>query len=110
MTDIEDVRVPTPWQTFTRWLGPPRGYSLTRWLILRLLGFVYVFAFLGLILQGPALIGSHGLTPAGTYVDGMHTMGLGFLDVPSVFMWGASDGALQAWAWIGFVLALAVLL
>ena len=46
-----DLRVPTPWQTFLRWVGPPRDYVLTRWLILRLLGFVYVFAFLGLLFQ-----------------------------------------------------------
>ena len=26
----DDVRVPTPWETFARWLGPPRGYQLTR--------------------------------------------------------------------------------
>ena len=32
-----DVRVPSPWETFLRWVGPPRSYSLTRWLILRLL-------------------------------------------------------------------------
>jgi len=55
-----DVRVPSPFETFFAWLGPPRGYQLTRWLIFRLLGFVYVFAFLGLIYQGPALLGSQG--------------------------------------------------
>jgi hypothetical protein len=102
-----DVRVPTPWETFVRWLGPPRDYALTRWLILRLLGFVYVFAFLGLILQGPALLGSHGLTPAATYVDLVRGDGVTFSALPSLFLWGASDGALSAWAWIGLALALA---
>lgn len=102
-----DVRVPTPWQRVTRWLGPPREYVLTRWLILRLLGFVYVFAFLGLILQGPGLIGSHGLTPAATYIELLKGDGVTFWDVPTVFWWGASDGALAGWAWVGLALALA---
>ncbi|HSN25534.1 MAG TPA: lipase maturation factor family protein, partial [Kofleriaceae bacterium] len=118
----DDVRVPTPWESFARWLGPPRGYQLTRTLIFRLLGFVYVFAFLGIIEQGPALLGSHGLTPIGTYVERLHAAGATFWDVPSVFMvdarfwdipgafmFGTSDTAIQTWAWIGLAISLAVM-
>jgi len=108
--DVEDVRVPSPWQAFVRWVGPPRSYSLTRWLILRFLGFVYVFAFLGLIFQGPALLGSHGLTPVATYVDLLKGDGATFWDVPSLFMWGASDTSLQLWAYVGLALAIACML
>jgi hypothetical protein len=107
---VDDVRAKSPIERLLGWLGPPREYRLTGWLILRLLGFVYLFAFLGIILQGPALVGAHGLTPIGTYVDRMAEAGLGFWDEPSVFWWGASDGALLAWAWIGLVLSAAVLL
>jgi hypothetical protein len=107
---VEDVRVPTPWETVARWIGPPRNYQLTRWLILRLLGFVYVFAFLGLIFQGPGLLGSHGLTPVHSYVDLLHENGQGFWQVPSLFMWDSSDAALAGWAWAGLVLAIAVTL
>ncbi|HEY5922421.1 MAG TPA: lipase maturation factor family protein [Kofleriaceae bacterium] len=109
----EDMRVPTAWDTWlrwARWLGvaaPPRGYQLTRWLILRLLGFVYVFAFLGLIFQGPALLGSHGLTPVATFVDLVTGDGMTFWDNPSFFMWGASDTALAVWAYVGLALAIA---
>ncbi len=106
---VDDVRVPTPWETLMRWLGPPRDYTLTRWLILRLLGFVYVFAFLGLIFQGPGLLGSHGLTPAAQYVDALKTTSQGFWQVPSIFMFGASDTALSAWAYVGLLLAIACL-
>ena len=67
----EDVRVPTPWESLVRWLGPPRGYQLTRTVIFRLLGLVYVFAFLGIIQQGLPLLGSHGLTPIAAYVVGL---------------------------------------
>jgi hypothetical protein len=90
------------------WLGPPRGYSLARWLILRLLGVVYVFAFLGIVMQGLPLLGEHGLTPAATYVERLAAHGATFWDVPSVFMWNASDGALQAWAYIGLAIAICV--
>lgn len=104
-----DVRTPTPLARLRTWLGPPQSYQLTRWLVLRLLGVVYVFAFLGLIFQGPALLGSHGLTPVATYVDVLRDNGQSFIDVPSLFMWGTSDGALQAWAILGLVLSLALL-
>src|ERR1041385_6357585 len=103
----DDLRVPTPFETLAAWLGPPRGYQLTRWLILRLLGIVYLFAFLGLVFQAPALLGSHGLTPIATYVERMHAAGVTFWDVPTVFMWNASDSAITAWAYVGLVLAIA---
>ncbi len=104
-----DVRAPSPLARLRAWLGPPESYQLTRWLILRLLGVVYVFAFLGLIFQGPGLLGSDGLTPVASYVARLHEGGQSFVDVPSVFMWGASDGALQGWAIVGLVLSLALL-
>lgn len=104
----DDVMVPTPWQQIARFFGQPRNYQLTRWLVLRLLGFVYVFAFLGLIVQGPGLLGSHGLTPVATYVAALNEHGKHFIDIPSVFMFDASDTALSVWAWIGLLLALAM--
>lgn len=107
-----DVRAPTPIDRLGGWLArhPPRDYRLTRWLILRLLGVIHVFAFVGLILQGPPLLGEHGLTPIGTYLDVLDHNGLGFWDVPSVLWWGASDGALIGWAIAGLVLSIAVAL
>lgn len=80
------------------WLGPPGDYQLTRWLILRLLGVVYLFAFLGMWFQGPPLIGPHGLTPMDPGPFWAH---------PSVFCLGDSDGAIRAWAALGIVLSLA---
>ena len=102
----EDLRAPLPWA----WLGPPRRYALTRWLILRLLGIVYVFAFLGIALQGRPLLGEHGLTPITTYVERLHAAGMTFWDVPSVLWWGASDTAIQAWAYAGLAIAACVAL
>ena len=49
-------------------LAEPQGstYWLTRFLILRLLGIVYLAAFLSLAVQVLPLIGAHGLLPAAT--------------------------------------------
>jgi hypothetical protein len=99
----DDLHVPTVWDTWARWVKP-RDYVLTRWLILRLLGLVLSFAFLGIIFQGLPLIGSHGLTPAAPLVAHVS-----FWDVPSIFVWDCSDTSLMAWAYVGLALSLAVL-
>jgi hypothetical protein len=108
MADTEQVDVVTPLGALRRWLGPPRSYVVTRWLILRLLGVVYLFAFLGLVLQGLPLLGEHGLTPAAAHVDGLRSTGTTFWDVPSIFLFDASDGALRAWAIVGLALSAAL--
>ena len=106
MDQPEDVHV-TPLARLRAWIGPPRSYVLTRWLILRLLGVVYLFAFLGLVKQGLPLLGEHGLTPAAAYLDSWREGGT-FWDLPTVFWFGASDTALLAWAVVGLVLAAAL--
>jgi hypothetical protein len=103
----DDVRA-TPLARLRRWIGRPRPYVLTRWLILRLLGVVYLFAFLGVAWQGLPLLGEHGLTPAASYVDQLRGSGLTFWDVPSLFMLDPSDAALHGWAVVGAVLAAAL--
>lgn len=92
------------------WSYRPRDYRLTRWLILRLLGLVYLFAFLGLVKQGLPLLGSHGLTPATTFLQHARSIGQTLWDVPTIFWWDSSDGALQSWAWVGVALSAAMLL
>ena len=108
MDEVEDVRAATPLQRLRTWLGPQRSYVLTRWLILRLCGVVYLFAFLGIVLQGLPLLGAHGLTPAGAYLDQIHDAGSTFWDVPTVFWFDASDAALRGWAIADLVLAAAL--
>ncbi|HEX3477101.1 MAG TPA: lipase maturation factor family protein [Kofleriaceae bacterium] len=110
MDDAEDVRAASPLARLRGWLGPPRRYVLTRWLILRLLGVVYLFAFLGIVWQGLPLLGEHGLTPASTYVEQLRDAGRSFWDVPSVFLLDPSDAALRGWAIAGVALSAALLL
>ena len=97
-------------------LPPPPARSsfwLTRFAILRLLGFVYLFAFLSAALQALPLFGSDGLTPAAgwmRYVAGaLGSRFAGFVRFPSLFWLGAPDGALVALAWLGVGLSLLLL-
>jgi hypothetical protein len=105
-----DLRAPSPLARVVDWLGASRDYRLTRSLIFRLLGFVYVFAFLGVICQGPPLLGEHGLTPVGTYLDRLREAGLSFWDVPSLLWLDPSDGAIVGWAYAGLAISICVAL
>jgi hypothetical protein len=84
-------------------------YWLTRFMILRLLGFVYAVAFLIAINQILPLIGSHGLTPVGNYLktvsSALGSDGAGFMRLPSLFWLWHSDTALITFAWTGFMLS-----
>ena len=49
------------------------GYQVTRWLFLRLLGVVYLIAFVSLAVQVAGLIGPNGLLPAHAFLDWAHS-------------------------------------
>ncbi len=88
------------------------SYWLTRFVMLRLLGFVYAVAFLAAANQILPLIGSHGLLPLGLFLDQVQTaLGsqvAGFIRLPSLFWFAHSDTFLQTAAWIGFALSCVV--
>jgi hypothetical protein len=89
------------------------NYWLTRFVILRLLGFIYAAAFLSAALQIVPLIGSNGLTPVNLFIqevqNALGSSTAGFLRLPSLFWFFHSDAVLQTTAWIGFALACVVL-
>jgi hypothetical protein len=90
------------------------GQWLGRFVALRLLGLVYLMAFLTLVYQGPALIGPRGLEPARALLDEVAAAAggraAGFWELPSLFwLIGAGDGALRAAGVAGVVLSLVVL-
>jgi hypothetical protein len=91
----------------------PCTYWLTRFVILRLLGLIYLVAFLVAANQILPLIGSHGLLPVGAFLDGARAYfggtGAAFLRLPSIFWWTHSDAALLGVAWIGVILSAVVL-
>lgn len=87
------------------------GYWLTRFVILRLLGLVYLAAFLSLSLQVLPLLGHDGLTPVVQLVERVAAESSrwhGFRELPSLFWFGVSDGLLKGLSWLGVALALAV--
>src|SRR5437762_12581697 len=87
-------------------------YWLTRFVILRLLGFVYAVAFLVAVNQLVPLVGEHGLTPAAHYMQRIQSnagSSTAMVELPTIFWFGISDQALTTVAWIGLVLSLVVL-
>ena len=98
---------------FQRFFTRGNDYWLTRFVILRLLGFVYAVAFLVAAQQLVPLIGEHGLTPVNHFLDRLQlhfdSQPSAVLHFPSLFWLGVSDNALRIFSWIGFGLSLIVL-
>ena len=90
------------------------SYALTRFLVLRLLGVVYLVAFLVAARQAVPLIGHDGLLPADHFLDGIRRFAdsppAAFLEVPTLFWLGVSDPTFVVAAWIGVALSAAVVL
>jgi hypothetical protein len=80
-------------------------YQLARFAIERGLGVIYLLAFVVAVRQFPALLGERGLEPAPRLLS-MTT----FWQAPSIFHWRYSDRQLLVVAWIGVVLAAAVII
>src|SRR5438876_9255332 len=89
------------------------SYWLTRFVILRMLGFVYAVAFLVAAQQLVPLVGEHGLTPASHFFERVQahfgSRSAAALQLPSLFWFGISDQGLAIFAWVGFGLSLIVL-
>ncbi|HZR81567.1 MAG TPA: lipase maturation factor family protein [Candidatus Binatia bacterium] len=89
-------------------------YALTRSAILRLLGVVYLVAFLIVVRQGDPLIGHDGLLPADRFLAAIAaetgSRASAFAALPTLFWLDASDRALHAVGWTGLVLSAAVVL
>ncbi len=95
-----------------RWLAPltePAPYRVSRWVFLRLLGVVYLCAFVSLWVQLDGLIGSNGILPAERLMELARAQLAGRAHLLPTLLWfGASDRFLHALTAAG--VALAVLL
>ena len=110
-SELSDLERPTLWERL--WEPGASSYWLTRWVILRLLGLVYLVAFWTFVMQGLPLLGSEGLLPAADYLERVESsLGLtrAVLQLPTLFWFSVSDGMLLAVALLGAALALIVLL
>lgn len=90
------------------------SHGLTRWAILRLLGLVYLVAFLVAADQLVPLVGEDGLLPARAHLEAIAAQYPSRWDAwtaaPTLFWWDASDATLQGVAWVGVGLSAAVVL
>jgi len=87
--------------------APPR-HDLVSFLFLRLLGLIYLSAFVSFGVQAQGLIGSHGILPLHDLVNSLGSR-LGaerYFVMPMVFWWNASDAAIQTVCWSGAGLSL----
>jgi hypothetical protein len=107
--EVESLLRPNPVARFVSW---DESYVVVRFVILRLLGLVYLIAFLVTALQFRPLIGQHGLEPAATFLGQVKTH-VGSFDavrlLPTVFWLGCSDHAIALCAWLGVALSACVL-
>jgi hypothetical protein len=90
----------------------PASYVLTRWLFLRLLGLVYLIAFVSLLTQISGLIGRRGIMPAEDFLDEVKS-GSGrerYWQLPTLAWLSAGDTFLKSIAGAGAALALLVCL
>jgi predicted DCC family thiol-disulfide oxidoreductase YuxK len=99
-----------------RHLEPPTQVLL-RWIFLRLLGVVYLIAFVSLWVQVPGLIGSEGIVPAGTTMQLVRNeaaaahLGINRYHLVPTLCWiSASDSSLQIQCAAGTALAVLVII
>ncbi len=87
-------------------------YWLTRFILLRFLGFVYLFAFISLYFQVIPLLGEKGLLPADNYLDNVkayYNNSNIFFKLPTIFWFYISDNFMLFLAIIGIFLSIIVL-
>lgn len=89
-------------------------YWLTRFILLRVLAFVYFFAFISLATQVIPLIGEDGLLPADNYLDAVgsnfDSRWEAFSRLPTIFWLHISDGWLLFFSWLGVLISIVVLI
>src|ERR1051325_3794288 len=87
-------------------MGSP-GYVLATWLFLRLLGLIYLSAFVSLAVQVRGLIGREGILPAAEFLSGRSHDGISrFWNLPTLCWLNASEAFLLVLGWGGALLAL----
>lgn len=90
-------------------MSPRRGVDPVARLFQRWLGAAFIVAWVSLGVQVDVLVGSRGLLPARDLFDALKEHpDVTFFDAPTIFRWGASDGALHAGIYAGVVLGVFV--
>jgi predicted DCC family thiol-disulfide oxidoreductase YuxK len=90
----------------------PSAHALSRWVFLRLLGLVYVIAFLSLRVQILGLAGAQGILPAGAFLQAARQNygAEAYRLLPTLAWFNSSDAALKLLCSAGAVFGLLVML
>ena len=94
--------------------GPDASYLWPRWAVLRGVGLVYGCIFTGILQEGRALVGPHGLSPLAHYCalagQALPDVFVRVLRVPSLFLISSHPLVITVLAWCGLAAALALVL
>ncbi len=94
--------------------GGDATYLWPRWLVLRAVGLVYVLVFAGILQEGQALVGPHGLIPLANFFTDLHVRFpstlAAFIQAPSLFWLGTGPGMISLLSWLGLLAAVALVL
>jgi lipase maturation factor 1 len=86
-------------------------HVLSVWLFLRLLGFIYLAAFLSLAFQIKGLVGSRGILPANEFIARRKRFGMGSFQRDPTLLWiNSSDTFLVTFSWTGVALSVLLLI
>ena len=85
----------------------PLSFAISRDIILRLLGVVYLVAFLSFFQQHEALVGENGILPAVSFLDRAeaHLGSDGWTQLPTLQWWWRSDACLHTTCVTGMIAA-----
>src|SRR6266699_959160 len=111
---LASVRVMNDENILDKLFAGGNSYWLTRFVILRLLGFVYSIAFLVAVKQIVPLVGEEGLLPGNVFLERVAAHAgsrfAGFQLLPGFFWLAGSDRMLAGLAWVGLGLSVIVML
>jgi lipase maturation factor 1 len=95
-------------------LGGDATYLWPRWLVLRAVGLVYIFAFWNIVKEGQALIGPDGIVPASALLQHLREVFpnaiTAFFRAPSLLWINNGAGMFMLLSWTGLAAAVAVVL
>jgi hypothetical protein len=95
-------------------LGGDATYLWPRWIVLRAVGLVYLLIFWGILVEGRALIGPHGLAPVEGYCAMLRTIFPNsierFIRAPSLFWLSSGPAMIAVLPWCGLAAAIALVL
>ena len=106
----------SPWRFIREFSGltGDATFLWPRWLVLRAVGFVYLFVFSGIIIEGRALLAPGGIVPLAEFFQQLREKFPGpldaFTEAPSLFWLSAQPAMISLLAWSGFIAAVALFL